>query len=520
MAICLVLVPGSIGATLIYAWRLHSAGYRERVAEQISRELGMVVAIDRIQPLSLDRRAFENVRVYLEEGGRQVFACREAVWRTTTRWGNEAYALDLTDGWLLVGSGNWTGDEYRRMLSGGLAHDFRSLGLAEVRLKQIDLRFAHPSVEFRAGGTTGIVFFDEAGRGEASLNCFRLNDTDVTQPINIAARFTPGERLTFQEVRLAIPSIEIAALEVDGLVGQPVSCGTFEGTLTLTETPDGHRVDVNGALLGAELHEFTSQLPGGPFHGTVNIELDEAIVVGRELYSLELHGQMSDLLVKEIAPRLAGPHDDSGMSLQINQLRWIDHQLIYLSAQASCDEVSLDVLTSRWGKGMITGTASVNVRSVLIVDDRLRSADVEVVVVPPAKGPGWIDRELIARVAQLWLGIDPTAALPERIEYTRLGMRFMLDDGELRVLGTHGPDRRTILTIKAFGRSWPIVRQPERTFAVPDLLAALRDTAAEVEPEQVISWWQWLQTRDDSPEGVEEITPADEGDALLSFPSP
>ncbi len=103
------------------------------------------------------------------------------------------YSLDLDAGWLLMGSTGWSEAEYEQMLTGGLGHDFAGIGLTEIRLNDIDLKFTHPVAEFSAGRTSGVVLFDDRGVGHASLNCFQLNGVAVGEPVSIAVRFTPGE---------------------------------------------------------------------------------------------------------------------------------------------------------------------------------------------------------------------------------------------------------------------------------------------------------------------------------------
>ncbi len=349
-------------------------------------------------------------------------------------------------------------------------------------------------MEFRAGATSGVVLFDDDGTGQASLTCRAFNGVQVAEPIHIAMRFIPGGQLVIEEVRLTIPTIEVAALGIEALLKQTVSSGQFDGSVTYRETAEGQTLDVTGSLWGARLEEFTGQVPGGPFHGTLDVDLNEARIVDRRLRRLDAHGRLTDLRVGEIAPRLASPGEDDRLAVTVDQVRWVDDRIAYLSARASCERFSVDALAALWGRGTITGQARLDVRSLVIIDDQLRAADVEIVVEPPANTPGWIDRDLVASAAQQWLGVDLTAALPERVEYTDLGVRLILNDDALEVLGTHGPEGRTILTVNLFDRPWGVIRQPEHTFAVPDLVGLLRDSAADVNAAEIRSWWQWLQS--------------------------
>lgn len=491
IVLCLLLGPVSISATLGYALYVRSEAYRRSLCETLSAELGMRVTANRVRPLSLDGKVMEGVRVFLSEGGNEVFHCRRAGWSEAGSIGQ--HVLELADGWLLVGSGAWTKAEYQRMLAGGLDHDFANLGVGAVRLRGIDLRFVQPPLEFRASSSSGVILFDEAGVGEASLSCRRLNGVSVDDPINAAARFTPGEKFRIHRLRLSVPPIPVRALGFNGFLDQPLTQGQFEGVITYRDRDAGQTVDIAGAMTGAELGEFTSRVPGGPLHGTVDVTVDDAQLLDRALVRLQGRGELSDLRVSEIMPRLAGPTRSGHLTATIDQLRWTAGRIEHLSARASCGDLSLDAISTLFPQGSVTGTAELDIRSVLIIDDRLRYAEIEVNARPPADGPGFIDRAALAQAGRLWLDVDLSAALPEQIEYTRLGVRLIIDTGELRVLGTHGPDGRTILTIKLLGREWPIIRQPDRTFDVPDVVGFVRAESDDVDSARVRTWWQWLQ---------------------------
>jgi hypothetical protein len=72
--------------------------------------------------------------------------------------------------------------------------------------------------------------------------------------------------------------------------------------------------------------------------------------------------------------------------------------------------------------------------------------------------------------------------LPERIEYTELGAKFLLEGGRLRVLGTHGENKNTILTVRVFGHELGVLRQPSRSFDVQPYLDQLTEALDKLEP--------------------------------------
>jgi hypothetical protein len=367
-----------------------------------------------------------------------------------------------------------------------------------VRLKGIDLKFRHSLADFAASDASGVVLFDDEGEGHASLKCLRLNGADVDQPVNIAVHFTPGDRLIFHEVRLSVPSMPLSALGLGDLLRQDVSRGHFAGTVAYREAGHAETVDVNGSLHGADLAELTGGVSGGPFRGTVDVDLDSATFQDRHLSTLSGHGAVSNLRIGELLPGFVRPSAEGRLDMQIDQLRWTGGRLAHLSARGACSDLALDALSSLWGQGRVTGTAALTIRSLLVVDDELRYGDVQIDAVPPDDGPGLLDRAIVARLAMEWLGVDLRAVLPEQIEYARLGARLVIDRGELRVFGTHGSEGKTILTIKLFGRPMELVRQPSKTFSVPDLVSVLRERADEMDATQVLKWWEHLHEREEA----------------------
>jgi len=496
--------------TLGYALHLRSDSYRRDVEQRLAKRLGMAVSIRAIKPLTLRDRVLEDVQVRLAQNGEQVFSCTQAIWKTgrpsdephRTRdapsdGGRTSTSLELRDGWFLVGAAAWEPTQYRQMLAGGLGHDFAALGLKEVHVRDLDLRFAHPSAAFTANDAAGTVFFDEYGEGHASLTCLKLNGVNVDRPVSIIARFTTGKRLAFQEVRLTVPSITLASLALEGLLERGTSRGEFEGSIAYRQAHDNEITVIEGALRDAELADFTTVVPGGPFHGRVDATLDSATFRDRDLESLAVHGQLSDLRMGEILPGLVEPEAPGVLDLQIDQMRWISGRLVHLSTHGTCSDLSLEAVSRILAIGRVTGTAKINIRSLLIVDDELRLADVEINAVPPKEGPGLIDRALIAQAVSQKFGLDIEAVLPEHIEYMKFGARLILEDGQLRVLGTHGRGGQTILTVELFGQPLGIVRQPSEPFPVPDLLSVLRERTAEIDAEQLRTWWEHLKPADD-----------------------
>jgi len=500
VAICLVVVPATLSVTLGFAMYVRSDRYRTALESSLSRILDMSLDIGGVRPLGPSGLILTDLRTQLSLDGGQVFSCARATWQRDDRTPDKRHVLSLVDGWILVGESKWTRTEYERMLTGGLGHRFDAFGVSEVRLESIDVRYERDALRFTASGASGVLFFDPDGTGRVSVDCDRLNGVDVDQAVNISARFTPGDRRLpdFQAIRLAVPSMPMSALGLDELVGSSVSQGRFAGTIDYKTDDGSNTITVAGMIREADLSEYTARLPGGPFRGGFTINVLEAGFKHRRLERLEVNGHVYDVSLHEIAPALVEKDRDAILSLTLDEFSWRDHRLDRLAVSGQCADLSLEAITGLVGKGRITGTASVDVRSLVVVDDVIRFADATVSAVPPVDGPAIISREVIATAAERWLGVNPAALLPETIEYLQLGARLTVENDRLRVRGTHGSDGKTILTIKLFDQPVGILREPELTFAVPDIVGLVRAQRQGVDRDDVRSFWEGLQDRVDA----------------------
>lgn len=492
--LCVFLIPGSVSAGLYYAFHMRTESYRRALEGALSDRLGMRVSIGSLDLQSALETRLLDVEVSLSGDGPPVFSCAEAVWEESSASGRSGSSLELSDGWLVVGMAGWSREEYERMLAGSLGHDFAALGIAEVRLRNIELRFRSGVLNFTAERTNGVILFDDAGDGHATLESPRLNHIDVDQPVRIEGRFTPGETLIFHEVTLAVSSIPLRALGAGGIFPHPPKHGEFSGTIRYVQGQAGTAVEISGSLRSVDLIEFTGALgvgpAGGPYHGILNLEVEAARISGGRLESLIATGSVSDLRLAELLPGFERPETVGRLDLQIESVRWIDNRFDYLQLSGRCADLSLEALSSVWGPGRMTGSVAVDIRSLLVVDDVLREAEVTLSTKAPDDQPGMIDRELLARVGEAWTGVNLSLAFPRQVEYSRLGATLLFKDNELTVLGDHGPDQRTILTLNLFGRSWEIIKQPKKPFKVSDPLAWIRSRGTKFDGESVRSWWE------------------------------
>ncbi len=480
-AALIALSAGSILATLLYARHLRGEGRRLALATELGERLGMSVSIDAIEPLSFSHSALHDLRVRLEPDGVEVFSCESAVW--TGAGDGSRNELELRNGRLIVGAADWTGLQYRQMIRGGVGHEFDKLHLAEIRLDNIDLTFLHPAATLSAENASGIIFFDEMGVGNGSVGCRGINGTVVAEPVHVSFRFTPGASWRFHEVRLTAPSVPLAALGVDRLLGRRVAAGSFRGE-AVYKPDDAGAFEFSGSVKDADLTEIAGDLFGPPVGGRVNVDVASARFVNRICERIELHGRLAEL---RIPVELFGTTGAAVTAdLDIEHLRWNRGRLEDFRLRGVFDGLPIDAVLSPFGVGRSTGIIRAKINSIRIHDDEVRSAELIVDVQPPSDGPGRLDRSLIARLARDALGIG--IVLPESVEYVRLSARLIVEHDELRVLGSHGPDDATILTIRLMGQEWDIIKQPEKPFPLPDLLRLARSEAKGIDWRSVMDW--------------------------------
>jgi hypothetical protein len=110
LVLAIVLVLGSTAATLQFAARLRSDAYRASVEADLTEQIGVDVTIETVEPHSLESRIFHQVRAQLPNGGQEIFHCQRALWAEQPNTKPQRYALQLTDGWLRIGSKGWERD--------------------------------------------------------------------------------------------------------------------------------------------------------------------------------------------------------------------------------------------------------------------------------------------------------------------------------------------------------------------------------------------------------------------------
>ncbi len=491
--VVVLVVGGSVGLSAGYAIYLRSDLYRRAFMVRLSERLGVTVDCAEVRRLGFSGHELLDTRVSLEAGGSPVFACDRAVWQAGDLALARGFVLDLIGGWILVGSTDWPKSQYAHLLRTSLGQDFSAMRLGQVRVRDMDVRFAAPFGHLTAGATRGVISVTDSGEAVASLDSFELNGVAVDEAVNIAARFTPGSDLQFSQVRLSIPRVPVAALGLADPMAVAQAKGTFSGTITYGRDSNGVSVDLAGALRDADLVMLTARLEGGPYRGHLDVRLREVNITNRKLTKMYASGRVADFYISDVLPELASTDTPAMLTLDVDDLQWHENRIRYMQASGVAAGLSLDAVTRLVGPGRVTGTIRVDIVDLRIVDDKISKAVFVVEAVRPKDGPGLIDRSVLAYAANRWLGLNLGSFLPSEIEYERLGARFIIEGDELRVEGTHGVDSRIILTARVFGRSLAVVPAPERVFEAPDLLAAFRDRTRDIDSDDVRGWWDALR---------------------------
>jgi len=479
----LIVVGGSVWFSAAYALYLSSDYYRDAFTRRLSEQVGLTVTCRDLRRVDWTARELTRLRATLDDGA-PVFECDRALWSRGDAELQEGFVLDLIDGWMLVGDADWPASRYEKLLRSSLGQNFAAMSLSRARLRDIDLKFATPIGVLSLADTRGVVNLDPDGEAVASLDGFELNGVAVDEPMNIAARFTPGDDLTFSQAALTIPGVPLRAFafydpNVDA--GTP---GSFDGFISYELSKQARIVDLVGAVREADLAALTRGMPSGPIRGRIELDIRQARFEDESLEVLRASGRAVELHLSDVASELAANDVPATLSLDVADVRWKRDTIEYLKTTGEARNVSLEALTSLAEAGRVTGTARLDIESLTIVDDRVTHADVTMEAEAPPDGPGTIDRAVLAYAATQWFGMDLSAILPAEVTYERLGVRVIIEGDDLRVTGTHGADGSTILTVRLFDSPVELLSAPERVFPAPDVVDLARSLLADLQLEQ------------------------------------
>lgn len=503
LVLTVLLVGGSISWTAAYGLRLRSEGYRADTEARLTAFFELPSEVGRIRGQTFSSRVFEDVVIWLPDRRDKVFSCEQAIWQESRVDGRELNELELLAGVLALGSDRWVREDFRTVLKSGLAHNFEDLNLTRVTLEDFEISFERGSFALRCRDTAGSIDMTNPADGVARLHAYELNGQRITQGVQIHARFLPTSGIQVSEVLLSLPRVPLATLGLDGVLGGRLTTGSFAGSVQYLDAEEGAEVWLTGELDAVELVELTQSLSFGPLEGRLSVAVDAARLAQETVTHFRGRGRVSGFELERVS-RMFGlvglggqatfDFDSIDIALgQINRLRF----------SGGVSGLSLKDWLSPLGRGGATGRLSVRVNNVDIAAGDIKSADIEVSVVPPPGQPGTIDRELLISAVQEILGMSwpsavPERLLPEKVEYVEFGFRLLIRDNQLRVLGSHGPDGDTILTVKVAGMAFGVVKEQAGAVDLSPYMAKLRDRARSYDAERVR---EWLKSHSSSPGG-------------------
>ncbi len=478
--------------TAAYGLYFRTATYRHRVEAELTDFFQLPTEVGRVEPHTLRSRVFRDVRIWLPGRRDRVFDCPTAIWRQAGRGKMPDLYLELNGGMLTIGSEQWLPEDYRRVLRAAFTKNLADVNLREVQFHGVDLAWPRGRTRLTAENVTGRIVFDEHHRGEATLVARSLNGFAVGEPIHIRANVRPTEDEFLPEVRLTVPTLPIAVLQLDGVLNAPVRSGRFSGTIAYRQEGTAETVRIAGQADGLELGELTSRAPFGPVEGRLSLRIDEASVAGSppSLVSVRLGGRLDGLDLGPLARRAGYPEIHGRAGIVVHQAQFEGRHIRELSAGGWVDGVGLREITRRLGIGVIHGDLSVRVNALRILENEIALLDADVDIRPPKDAAGTIDRRVLLETFKRLVGLRlPEQILPEQVEYSRMGATVRANRGRLRLLGRVGPGGAAMIVLRLLQQEIP-VPPPSETFSIQTTLDQIQARARDVNLDTLKRWWR------------------------------
>jgi hypothetical protein len=495
LVLSITLVGGSLAWTAWYGLRIRSAAYRREVEAKLARFFELPCDVGTIRGRTFNSRSFEDVHVWLPDRRDRIFSCKQAVWQENERSGRPVNELDLSDGVLILGTDRWVGSDYRQVLESGLGHDFEQLDLHRVGLERFEILFDRGGLSIRCRETSGNIDMSNPKDGVAGLTAYELNGHRVSQGVRIHARFLPSKAIVVSELILSLPQVPLSVLSADSPAFGRISSGRFAGTVQYLGSASPPELRIGGDLDDADLGEVTGALPIGPLQGRLSVKVSEARLRHGVVTDLHGHGHVKGLLLSPLAALLGRESLSGSASLRLDAVDLVGGRLDHLAVSGQVRDLSLREWLAPLGRGAATGGLSVRINNVDLQGEQIKSADIELSLRPPAGETGRIDRELLLAAAERllrfnWPSSVPQEVLPEKVSYVECGVRLLVRDNQLRVLGTHGENADTILTINLFGRPFGIIKEQSGTIDLAPWIAKAQERLRAYSPERIREWWE------------------------------
>jgi len=495
LLLAIVLVGGSLGWTARYGFDLRSESHRIEVEHELTEFFDLPCDVGRIRGHTFESRAFEDLVIWLPNRRDQVFSCKTAIWHDKKKNSHPRSELDLIDGVLILGTDRWQWEDYRQVFQSGLGHDFEELDLHRVGMSNFEIAFTRGDVAVRCRNTSGTIDMSDPTDGIARLRAYELNGYRISQGVQIDAHFLPKNGVEISEFILTLPEVPLTAIGVDRALGSDITTGRFSGQVQYRKTEQEPEIWLRGNLTDADVSELTGAVPLGPFVGRFSVTVDWARITDSIVTHFRGSGTISGFTLQPFAPLLGQENLSGTAAFNIDPVDLALGHVNRLRLDGSVSGLTLQALLQPWGAGSATGVLAIRVNNLDVVDDNIRSADVEVSVVPPSGEAGTIDRELLLSVAERALGYTwpqavPKRILPEHVEYTEFGMRLLVRDNQLRILGTHGEAGDTILTIKILGTPMGLIKERPGTIDLGPYLDDLLQRVRSYDADRVRQWWE------------------------------
>jgi hypothetical protein len=475
------LVVASLAGSGGYAWYLRSPYYRDYCAGRLSANLSLPSDIGGVVPRSWTSREFTDVVVWLPNRRDRAFTCRSALLRyAPTTADPDAYELELRDGFTEISTRTWLRSDYRFVVESGLRTGFIPDGPQRVRFSRMNLAFERDLFRLELNDAAGEVSFEEAGRGRATTICTNLNGHACAEPVFLRTVFSPRSAgIRIDELVLKVPRLPIALARLHKLSPLEIRHGEFAGELSYRELDAGNQLELSGRCYGLDLTECTQGLLATPVRGRCpEIEVRELTVLDGAPQRLRFRGGLRDVELGDLLANLGLAGADGRVTLSVGAAELSRAGLDRLVASGQARDISLERLSRAAGWGLMTGTLQVTIDDLVIENNELRALSATVRVDDPGPTPNWVEGELLRRALSSALKLNLPPVLPERIEYTRFGFTVVVRDEVMELFGSHGPQDKTILTVRLFGRDLGIVGQPESAIDLRPWLDRLRADAA------------------------------------------
>lgn len=477
IAILAVVCYGSLAITGGYAWYLRSGFYREGCAARLTQEIGLAAAIGEVVPRSQSAREFRDVRVWLPEKRGLAAVFERAIVRYVEDTDDpEAYELELRGGQTELSARTWLREDYRTVLESGLRPGFSAEGPKRIQFSEIDLTCDYGRFQLELSGASGVIEFPDRQRGVAHISCENLNGRTASRPVTVMAEFSPREAgVCLDRVLLTVPAMPIGVVGLEQLAGVHLEEGAFEGRVQYSEAGVDSKTVVTGKLFNVSLAECTAPFVPLPWHGRVpELELEHLELVDGEVQRVRFRGVVMDMVLGDLLAPWKMKEVGGELTLFVNAAEFSEAGVEELIISANCDSLSLEPVWDWLGWGKMSGQAKVEVSDLTIVENRLASLGARIEVAPRAGEVGVIERALLSAVLEHTLGFGLPEFLPERFEYTQLGVELDARDELLYVFGTHGPREKTILSVSLAGQELGVVFEPEQPFDLRPHLDRLR----------------------------------------------